>query len=178
MIALAKGKARQRNVQPDFRVADIRDALPVEAGEFDLIFSGTAMHYVENIDAVMTEVARVMKLFERVSSQAYPRRLRSFRRPSPMMLKAPIISGRLVFRLADQEYRNSLIFFANISEGRRIFCHHHTISDYFHALASAGLSITELLEPVPPAEFAAKNASRYHQAMRVPVYLMFKAEPS
>lgn len=63
------------------------------------------------------------------------------------------------------------------SEGRRIFCHHHTVSDYFHALGSAGLSITELLEPAPPAEFGEKNAARYHQAMRIPVYLMFKAEP-
>src|SRR5439155_10168867 len=61
MITLAEDNARLRGVQPDFRAADIREALPVEAAEFDLVFSGTAMHYVESIDPVMREVARVMK---------------------------------------------------------------------------------------------------------------------
>jgi len=60
-------------------------------------------------------------------------------------------------------------------EGRRIFCHHHTVSDYFNAVSSAGLSITDLLEPAPAPEFGAMNPARYDQAMRVPVFLIFKA---
>jgi hypothetical protein len=62
------------------------------------------------------------------------------------------------------------------NEGRRIFCHHHTVSGYFDAVSSAGLTITSLLEPAPDAEFAGKNAGRYFQAMHVPVFLIFKAE--
>jgi hypothetical protein len=63
------------------------------------------------------------------------------------------------------------------TEGRHIFCHHHTLSDYFNAVSSAGLSITDLLEPSPPAEFATKNAARYDEAMRGPLFLIFKAQP-
>jgi hypothetical protein len=34
-----------------------------------------------------------------------------------------------------------------------------------------------MLEPSPTPEFADKNLARYDQAMRVPVFLIFKAEP-
>ena len=67
--------------------------------------------------------------------------------------------------------------FGDVSnEGRRIFCRHHTISDYFEALTTAGLAITDLLEPSPPAEFAEKNAARYAEAMRLPLFMIFKAQ--
>jgi hypothetical protein len=67
--------------------------------------------------------------------------------------------------------------FGNVSrEGRRIFCHHHTVSDYFSAVSSAGLIVTELLEPLPPPEYAAKNVARYDEAMRIPIYLILAAE--
>jgi hypothetical protein len=60
-------------------------------------------------------------------------------------------------------------------EGRKINCHHHTITEYFDALASAGLTLNRLLEAEPPPEFAAKNAARYEEAMSRPLYLMFSA---
>lgn len=63
-------------------------------------------------------------------------------------------------------------------EGRRIISYHHTVEDYFRALRSARLNVTDLLEPAPPPQFASKNAARYEEAMRVPVYLIFRAEHS
>jgi hypothetical protein len=66
--------------------------------------------------------------------------------------------------------------FGEVSEeGRRINCHHHTITEYFDALTSAGLTLTRLLEAEPPPEFAAKNAARYEEAMTRPLYLIFSA---
>ena len=60
-------------------------------------------------------------------------------------------------------------------EGRRLDCFHHTLSDYFAAVQSAGLRLAQVCEPTPPAAFAAKNADRYEEAMSVPLYLVFAA---
>src|SRR6266850_4841554 len=179
MIALAKDKARQRGVQPDFRVADIREALPVETADFDLVFTGTAMHYVESLEAVMREVARVMKPEARlVASVLHPMSTALFPSSEPDDIEGPDPWEGWYFGSPIRSIETPWLEFGEVSrEGRRIFCHHHTVSDYFNALSSAGLVITELLEPAPPSEFAAKNAARYHQAMRVPVYLIFKAKP-
>lgn len=179
MIALAKDKARQRGVQPDFRVADIREALPVEAAEFDLVFTGTAMHYIESLEAVMREVARVMKPEARlVASVLHPMSTALFPSSEAGDVEGPDPWEGWYFGSPIRSIETPWLAFGEVSrEGRRIFCHHHTVSDYFNAVSSAGLAITEMLEPAPPAEFAAKNAARYHQAMRVPVYLIFKAKP-
>lgn len=178
MIALAQDKARQLNVEPDFRVADIREALPVGAAEFDVVFTGTAMHYVESIDAVMREVARVMKPEARlIASVLHPMSTALFPSSESADVEGPDPWEGWYFGSRIRSIETPWVDFGEVSsEGRRIFCHHHTVSDYFNALSSAGLAITELLEPAPPPEFAAKNAARYHQAMRVPVYLIFKAE--
>jgi hypothetical protein len=61
------------------------------------------------------------------------------------------------------------------SEGQRINCYHHTTADYFGAIRSAGLTVTDIAEPQPPPEFAQRNPDRYDEAMRVPVYLIFRA---
>jgi hypothetical protein len=60
-------------------------------------------------------------------------------------------------------------------EGHQIISYHHTVENYFNAIGSAGLNVIEMREPHPSREFAAKNAARYQEAMRVPVYLIFKA---
>jgi ubiquinone/menaquinone biosynthesis C-methylase UbiE len=178
MIALAQDRAHQHGVEADFRVADIREPLPFDDAVFDLIFTATALHYVENIGAFMKEVARVMKPTARlVASVLHPMSTAQFPRADSEEVAGPDPSHGSYFRSPDRSIETPWLGFGKVSsEGRRIFCHHHTISDYFHALSSAGLAITELLEPAPSTEFAAKNASRYDEAMRVPVFLILKAE--
>lgn len=178
MISLAEQRALGHGVQADFRVADIREPLPFGASQFDVIFTGTALHYVEDIDSLMKEVARVMKKQARlVASVLHPISTALF----------PLAASEEVEGLDPWEgwYFGSPLRSIEIPwlgfgevprEGRRISCYHHTVSDYFNAVSSAGLAITQLLEPEPPAEFAAKNADRYDQAMRAPVFLIFKAE--
>src|SRR5205085_7531712 len=66
--------------------------------------------------------------------------------------------------------------FGNVSdEGRYLDCFHHTVSDYFAAVQSAGLCVTQLREPAPPAAFAVKNAARYDEALSLPLYLIIEA---
>jgi SAM-dependent methyltransferase len=178
MITLAQDKARERNVQADFRVADIREGLPVRKDEFDLVFTGTALHYVEDIDAAMKQVARGMKPEARfVASVLHPMSTALFPASESEEIEGPNPWDGWYFGSPKRCIETPWLGFGEVSsKGRRVFCHHHTVSDYFNAVSSAGLTITSLLEPAPGAEFGAKNAARYFQAMHVPVFLIFKAE--
>ena len=179
MVSLAQERARERSVQADFRVADIRDPLPFGEAEFDLVLSSTALHYVEDIDTTMKEVARVIKPEARlVASVLHPMSTARFPLAGSDEVEGPDPWEGWYFGSPIRCIETPWLAFGDVSsEGRRIFCHHHTISDYCSALSSAGLTITEMLEPSPPPEFADKNLARYDQAMRVPVFLIFKAKP-
>ena len=178
MISLAQERAHQRGVEADFRVADIRAPLPFDEAEFDIVFTATALHYVESIGGFMKEAARVMKPAARlVASVLHPMSTARFPLTGSEEVEGPDPWEGWYFGSPDRSIETPWLGFGEVaSEGRRIFCHHHTISDYFTALSSARLTITDLLEPAPPPEFAAKNASRYDEAMRVPVFLIFRAE--
>jgi SAM-dependent methyltransferase len=178
MISLAQAKANERGVQPDFRVADIREPLPFAEDEFDVVFTGTALHYVGDIEAVMKQVARVMKPGARlVASVLHPMSTALFPSSESEDVEGPNPWEGWYFGSPIRTIDTPWLGYAEVPrEGRRICCHHHTVSDYFNALSSAGLTVTALLEPAPSLEFAAKNNDRYYQAMRVPVFLILRAE--
>ena len=178
MISLAQERAHRQGVEADFRVADIREPLPFDDAQFDIVFTATALHYVENIEGFMKEVARVMKPTARlVASVLHPMSTARFPLAGSEEVEGPDPWAGWYFGSPHRSIETPWLGFGEVSsEGRRIFCHHHTTSDYFNALSSARLKLTDLLEPAPPTEFAAKNASRYDEAMRVPVFLIFKAE--
>lgn len=178
MVSLAQERAGARGVKVDFRVFDIRESLPFDECEFDLVFTGTALHYVEDIAAFMKEAARVMKPKARlVASVLHPTSTARFPLADSVEAEGPDPWEGWYFGSPNRTIETPWLGYGEVSsEGRRISCHHHTLSDYFNALASARLSITGLVEPKPSAEFADKNASRYAEAMRVPVFLIFRAE--
>ena len=178
MISLAQERASKRNLQAEFRVADIRDALPFNDAQFDLVFSATTLHYVENLDATLNEAARVMKPGGRlVASVLHPMSTARFPLADADDVEGPNPWEGWYFGSPDRCIETPWLAFGDVpSEGRWISCHHHTVSEYFDALTSAGLSVTNLVEPLPPPEFAAKNAARYDEALRVPVFLIFKAQ--
>ena len=178
MIELAFDRARRQGAQIDFRVADIREPLPFGDEEFDLIFTGTALHYVDDLESTMKEAARVMKRDgSLVASVLHPVSTARFQRAGSEEIEGPDPWEGRYFGSRLRCIETPWVAFGEVpSEGRRIFCNHHTISDYFGAVVAAGLTITQLLEPEPPEEFAEKNADRYDEAMRLPVFLIFKAE--
>lgn len=178
MISLAQARASQRNLNVDFRVADIRDPLPFDAAEFDLVFTATALHYVEDLARMMEQVASVLKPNGRlVASVLHPMSTALFPMADSEGVEGPDPWEGWYFGSPIRSIETPWVGFGDVShEGRRISCHHHTLSDYFNAVRSAGLALTALVEPAPTAEFAAKNAERYYQAMRVPVFLIFRAE--
>lgn len=178
MVSLAQERASELDVHADFRVADIREPLAFSEATFDVVLSSTALHYVEDIDSTMKDVARVMKPAARlVASVLHPMSTALFPLAGSEDVEGPDPWEGWYFGSPIRCIETPWLGFGDVSrEGRRIFCHHHTISDYFTAVSAARLVITEMLEPSPPPEFAKINASRYDQAMRVPVFLVFRAE--
>jgi len=175
MISLANERAAERGVSVDFRVADIREPLPFSDAEFDLIFTATALHYVEDLPSFMREVARVMNERARfVASVLHPLSTANF----PLADGETNLDGWTgrYFGAPRRCIDTPWVGFGEVpEEGRRIDCHHHTITEYFDAITSAGLTLTRLLEAEPPPEFALKNAARYEEAMNRPLYLIFSA---
>ncbi|HWP42667.1 MAG TPA: class I SAM-dependent methyltransferase [Blastocatellia bacterium] len=178
MVALAEEKARQRRLDMRLRAGDVKEGLPFEDGEFDIVFSATMLHYVEDLGGLFKEAARVMKRGGRlIASVLHPMSTSFFppadleEPPSPDQWEARYFGSPL--RMIETPW---LDFGSVPSEGRRIVSFHHTVEDYFGAITRARLTLTDLVEPAPRAELASKNAARYEEAMRVPVYLIFKAK--
>ncbi|HKP13050.1 MAG TPA: class I SAM-dependent methyltransferase, partial [Blastocatellia bacterium] len=61
MLDLARERARARGVALDLLIADIAGRLPFSDARFDLVFTATALHYVEDLCGVMREAARVLR---------------------------------------------------------------------------------------------------------------------
>jgi SAM-dependent methyltransferase len=175
MVSIAREKSRGLNA--DFRVADIRDPLPFNSDEFDLVFSATALHYVDDLATTIAEVARVMKPGGRfIASVLHPMSTARFPLADSQDVEGPDPWEGWYFGSPVRCVETPWSGFGDVSkEGRRIFCHHHTIADYVSSITSAGMTLTEILEPSPPTDFAVKNPSRYDEAMRVPIYLILVA---
>jgi len=175
MIAIAR--ERSQGLNADFRVADIRDPLPFGDAEFDFVFSATALHYVENLTKTMSEIARVLKDKGRlIASVLHPISTARFPLADSENIDGPDPWENWYFGSPVRSIETPWLSFGAVSsEGRRIFCHHHTISDYVRSILSAGLTITAIFEPSPSPEFAVKNPSRYDEAMRIPIYLILVA---
>jgi len=177
MISIAQ--ERSRGLDAVFRVADIRQSLPFEDDGFDLVFSATALHYVDNLTTTMTEVARVLKsdgVF--TASVLHPMSTARFPLSDSENVEGPDPWEGWYFGSPVRCIETPWSDFGDVSkEGRKIFCHHHTIEEYVSSVTSAGMTITQILEPCPSTDFAVKNPARYDEAMRVPIYLILVALP-
>ncbi len=177
MIRLALEKARKQGAQLDLAAADISRPLPFGESEFDLVLTATALHYIQNLDAFMREVAKVLKPRGRfIASVLHPISTARFPVAGPDENMPPEDWKTHYFGEPIRSIETPWLACGEVpAEGRRIVSYHHTTSDYFNALTSSGLKVTDLCEPQPPADFVAKNADRYNGAMRIPVYLILKA---
>ena len=182
MLGLARERARAGEVELELLVADIARPLPFSSSQFDLVFTATALHYVEDLRGAVCEMARVLKPQGRlIASVLHPMSTARF----------PVAAGddagvqaweararwpSRYFGAARRSIETPWLDFGNVPyEGRRLDCFHHTVSDYFAALQAAGLRVVQLHEPCPPADFAARNAERYEEAKSTPLYLIIAA---
>jgi SAM-dependent methyltransferase len=182
MLDLARERARSRRMALDWLVADIARPLPFADAQFDLLFTATALHYVEDLGAVMREMARVLRPRGRLlASLLHPMSTARFPLHQSEAVEVERWDGRAewparYFGAARRSIETPWLSFGEVKdEGHRLDCFHHTISDYFAAVQSSGLRVTNLREPAPNAAFAAKNAARYEEATGLPLYLIIEA---
>lgn len=182
MLGLARDRAHTNGIELELLTADISTPLPFADAQFDLVFTATALHYVKDLAAAMCEIARVMTPSARlIASVLHP--MGTARFPAHRHDEDGVAAWDArtqwpfqYFGAAVRTIETPWLGFGNVSDrGRRLDCFHHTFSDYFAAVQSAGLRFTALCEPRPPASFAAKNTDRYAEAMSVPLYLIFAA---
>lgn len=180
MISLASGKARETKARAVFCLADLNKPLPLDDDLFDMVLTATTLHYVERLEEMMREVARVMKRGASfIASVLHPIATARF----PVDSEAADIKWQSRSEWKTKYFGHSkrtietpwMGFGAVGDDGRRITCYHHTTADYFGAIQSAGLRVTDLCEPEPPSEFSQINPARYLEALSVPIYLLLKA---
>ncbi|MFL6277081.1 MAG: class I SAM-dependent methyltransferase [Blastocatellia bacterium] len=182
MLKLADERANTDQVELDLLIADISKPLPFLSEQFDLVFTATALHYVEDLQSAMREMARVLRPQGRlIASVLHPMSTGRFPVRDRDDAGSDEWEGRArwparYFAAAPRRIQTPWLGFGDVSdEGHHLDCFHHTVSDYFAALQSAGLRLTQLHEPVPPAAFASRNAARYEEAMSLPLFLIFAA---
>lgn len=65
------------------------------------------------------------------------------------------------------EYNDSIANYLSTS-------YHHTVSDYFNAIISAGLIIDKVEEPLPPENWKQKYFNRYNAFIETPSYMIIR----
>jgi SAM-dependent methyltransferase len=188
MIELARGRALElaagQPLQTEFRVGDIGAPLPFRNGDFDFLFTSTALHYIQHLSPVMAEAVRVLRPGGRfLASVLHPMNTARF----PVAGDNQSVPGwetrskwpMSYFGRREREIETPWLGFSPVpesipDEGSRLRCYHHSIGDYFEAISSAGMVLTALREPHPPFELA-RDPARYAEASSIPLYLILAA---
>jgi SAM-dependent methyltransferase len=162
--------AKQRGGGPAYARSGAA-ALPVPDGSFDAVVACLVFEHIEEVDAALAEVGRVLRPGGRFL----------------FFLNHPLLqtpgSGWIDDQVLDppeQYWRIGpyLIEDASLEEVEKdVFIPfiHRPLSRYVNAMAAAGLVIREMAEPAPPPGFLAR-ADEYEQAATIPRLLFLRAE--
>ncbi|MFP5377484.1 MAG: class I SAM-dependent methyltransferase [Acidimicrobiia bacterium] len=160
--------ARERAGGPAYARA-AAGALPFAGGAFDAVVACLVFEHIDDPDAAVAEVARVLA--------AGGRFLLFLNHP---LLQTPG-SGWIDDHILDEQYwrigpylveDNTL---EEVEKGVVIPFVHRPLSRYVNALAGAGLLVTRMDEPAPPPGFLAR-APEYRAATTIPRLLFMRAE--
>ena len=158
--------ARERDPSMDVRVADAA-TLPLEDASADLAVAFMSLQDIDDMPAVIGEVARVLEPSGRFC-MAIVHPLNSAGRFEQSTSDAHfVISGNYLgaFNYADTVERNGLMM--------TFHSQHRPVEAYFIALEKAGLLVEALREPSVPVHAIASDAGRRWQ--RVPLFLHLRA---
>lgn len=178
MVKVARKIASERKSSVTFMEGDIEDLSEVESGSYDFIFSSTALHYLQNLDIISKEVSRVLtQKGVCVLSVIHP--LYSAQYPIYSGSSDNEVEGEWTLKYLNRNMRAYIqpwIEYNPEVENFTSKSYHHTISDYVNSFARAGLSVKEIVEPMPPEEWKTNNMDRYEDCVNSPIYAVFKLE--
>ncbi len=162
--------ARERGGGPVYSRADA-DRLPVRDASFDAVVACLVFEHIDEVDAALAEVARVLEPGGRfVFLLNHP----LLQTPGSGWIDDQIIEPpEQYWRVGP--YLDEAETVEEVAAGVHIRFVHRPLSRYVNAMASVGLALTEMVEPAPPPGFLAR-AHEYEQAASIPRLLLLKAE--
>lgn len=131
---------RSKQPPPSLRLIehDLRQALPLRAGDFDLVLSSLVLEHLPDLRAIMRELGRIVRPGGRIVIADFHPEM--FRRGLHARFRAGADAEKVQIEAVD-----------------------HTISDYVMAIVGAGLQIVSMAEYVMDEQTAARSpsASKY-----------------
>jgi SAM-dependent methyltransferase len=160
--------AQQRGGGPAYARAGAA-ALPVATGVVDAVVASLVFEHIEDVDAAVAEVARVLVPGGRFV----------------FLLNHPLLqtpgSGWIDDHILDEQYWRIGPYLTEdatleeVDKGVFIPFIHRPMSRYVNALADAGLYLTHMEEPAPPPGFM-ERAQEYAEAATIPRLLLLRTE--
>ena len=162
--------ARQRGGGPVYFRADA-DRLPVSDASFDAVVACLVFEHIDEVDAALAEVSRVLRRGGRfVFFLNHP----LLQTPGSGWIDDQIIEPpEQYWRVGP--YLDEAETVEEVAAGVHIRFVHRPLSRYVNAMASVGLTLTQMVEPAPPPGFLAR-AHEYEQAASIPRLLLLEAE--
>jgi SAM-dependent methyltransferase len=162
--------ATERAGGPIYARADA-DRLPVADASFDAVVACLVFEHIDEVDAALEEVARVLEPGGRfVFFLNHP----LLQTPGSGWIDDQIIDPpEQYWRVGP--YLDEAETVEEVASGVHIRFVHRPLSRYVNAMAAVGLTLTEMVEPAPPPGFLAR-AHEYEQAASIPRLLLLRAE--
>jgi SAM-dependent methyltransferase len=160
--------AEQRGGNVLYHTASV-DSLPFGDGEFDTVVACLVFEHVDDLDAAVAEVARVLAAGGRFV----------------FLLNHPLLqtpnSGWIDDQILDPpeqywrigEYLNEKVSIEEVEPGVRVRFVHRPLGRYLNALAREGLVLEHMHEPAPPPGFLAR-CDEYSMASTIPRLLALR----
>ncbi len=146
-------------------------SLPLVAGRFDAVVSCLVLEHLDDLDAALDEVSRVLRPGGRfVIFVNHP----LFQTPGSGWIDDQVLDPpEQYWRVGP--YLSEGVSVEEVDAGVRLPFFHRPLGRYVNALAERGLYITRMVEPAPPARFLAL-APQYEDAASIPRLLLLRAE--
>jgi len=149
------------------------DHLPVASGVVDVVVACLVFEHIENVDAAIAEVARVLAPGGRFLFFLNHPLLQT---PNSGWIDDQVLDPpEQYWRIGPYLVEDATI--EEVEKGVFIPFIHRPLSRYVNAMADNGLTITRMEEPAPPPGFLAA-AAEYRAAATIPRLLFLRAEPT
>lgn len=152
----------------DFKVGDA-EKLPYESKTFDFVTSSLVMHYMQDLNYVFAEVARVLKengIF--IFSMHHP----MFKNHRTIM-----VDGKKE-KILKPYFNNGLYEWSMFNSEMVVHSYHHTFEDIIGNLIKNGFNITKLIEPRPTESSKDQFPEDFEKASNYPTFVIIEVKKS
>lgn len=178
MIDLADRYKAEQASRVSFLCGDVSKDFHHERGTFDLIVASTVFHFIEDLEGVFSHLKALLKpngimvlsLIHPVHSAKYPLEKKDGAFPEKEDYKLKYLCKQ------NRAYVQPWISQNKDIEDFLCYSFHHTLEDYFRAFQKNGLSLINLMEPLPPEAWKETKPSQYHAYIHAPNYLVLTLE--